>query len=186
MKTRYLAYYREDIEGELRSFKNGNNTSVIHWLNMIKKIDFSDFGRVDYVVRALGSNETHCSSRTPLDLMGELLAQKLGAKYVRDILTKKRTQQLKFAGGAHNRKAILNKAYDCDLSRLSKNSTFLIIDDVCTTGTTFEEMQRALLKASNGKAKVIAFSLVKTLWNKDYTYSKKQFNDNFYKKLIAS
>jgi len=92
MKTRFLAYYREGVEGELRSFKNGNSASVLHWLNMIKKSDFSDFGKVDYIVRALGSNETHCSSKTPLDLMGELLAQKLGAKYIRNILTKKRTR----------------------------------------------------------------------------------------------
>lgn len=186
METKFLAYYRESVEGELRSFKGGNRDSVLHWLNMIEKLDFSDFGKVDYIVRALGSGETHCSSKTPLDLMGELLAKKLGAKYVRDVLTKTRTQQLKFAGGSYNRKAILDKTYNCDLSGISKNSTFLVIDDVCTTGTTFNEIQRALLKASNGRVKVSGFSLVKTLWNRDYTYSKKQFNDNFYKKLIAS
>jgi len=42
------------------------------------------------------------------------------------------------------------------------------------------------MQASQNQAKVSCFSLVKTLWNKDYTYSKKQFNDDFYKKLIAS
>ncbi len=186
MKTRFLAYYREGVEGELRSFKNGNSDSVLHWLNMIKKIELSNFGRVDYIVRALGSRETRCSSRIPLDLMGELLAKKLGAKYVKDVLTKERTEQLKFAGGSYNRKKILDKTYNCDLSGISKSSNFLIIDDVCTTGTTFNEIQRALLKASNNRANINCFSLVKTLWNKDYTSSKKQFNDNFYKKLIAS
>lgn len=187
MKDRYsLAYYREGVEGELIGFKRGDGTSVLHWLNAIKEEDFSCIGKVDYIVRALGSRETRCNSRTSLDLVGELLAKKLRAKYIRNILSKKRTEQLKFAGNGYNRKAIIHKAYNCDLQSISKNSSFLIIDDVNTTGSTFDEIERAILTASKHQAKISCFSLVRTLWNKDYTTERKVYNDNFYKKLIAS
>ncbi len=183
-----LAYYRDEVGQELLMFKKENSTAIYRWLHFVEENFESIFKdiKIDYIVRALGSNETsNTNQNTPLDLMGGLLAKKFNAKYITNILTKERTQQLKFAGNQYNRKQILNHKYNCDLGALDKNATYLIIDDVSTTGTTFNEIRRAISEASNDKAKLITFALVKTLWNREYTSDKQNYNANFYKQLIA-
>ena len=183
-----LAYYRDEVGQELLMFKKENSTSIYRWLHYVElNFDAIFQGlKVDYIVRALGSNETaNTNKHTPLDLMGALLAKKFNAKYVTNILTKDRTEQLKFAGNEYNRKKILDHKYDCDLEGLNKDAAYLVIDDVTTTGTTFCEINRAIRDASNHKAKLHNFALVKTLWNREYTSDKQSYNEKFYKQLIA-
>jgi len=188
MKKIALGFYRDEVGQELLLFKKENKTSIYRWLHYVD-INFNDIFeniKVDYIVRALGSNETsNADENTPLDLMGKLLAKKFNAKYVTNILTKSRTQQLKFAGGEYNRKKILDHKYSCNLIGKKKNATYLIIDDVSTTGTTFDEIARAMNEASSFKANLICFALVKTLWNKDYTWDKQNYNSKLYRDLIA-
>ena len=188
MKKVALAYYRDEVGQELLMFKQENSTSIYRWLHYVEvnfeKI-FKDM-KIDYIIRALGSNETSNNNQnTPLDLMGNLLAKKFNAKSVTDILSKDRTSQLKFAGDKYNRKKILDHKYHCDLSNLNQNGTYLIIDDVSTTGTTFDEISRSIKEASSNKAKTNAFSLVRTLWNIEYTIDKQQYNNKFYKQLVS-
>ncbi len=188
MKNIALAYYRDEVGQELLMFKKENSTAIYRWLHYVEQnFDeiFKDI-KVDYIVRALGSSETsNTNQNTPLDLMGILLAKKFNAKYVTNILTKERTPQLKFAGNQYNRKQILDHKYNCDLNNLDKDATYLIIDDVSTTGTTFNEIIRAINEASNNKAILNTFSLVQTLWNRDYTSDKQNYNSKFYKQLTA-
>lgn len=188
MKKFTLAFYRDEVGKELLLFKKENKTSILRWLHYVDANFDTIFNniKVDYIVRALASNETsNTNEDTPLDLMGKLLAKKFNAKYVSDILTKDRTEQLKFAGGEYNRKKILDHKYHCDLEGLRKNATYLIIDDVSTTGTTFNEIIRSINEASNYQADINCFALVKTLWNRDYTSDKQQYNTDFYKNLTA-
>ena len=51
--------------------------------------------------------------------------------------------------------------------------------------TTFNEIIRAINETSNNKAILNTFSLVRTLWNRDYTSDKQTYNSQFYKQLIA-
>jgi len=180
-----LAYYRDEVGKELLLFKKENKDAITRWLHYVD-INFDTIFRgikIDYIVRALGSDETYNRDNTPLDLMGKLLAKKFNAKYVTNILTKEKTPQLKFAGNKYNRQNILSQKYTCDLKYLNKNGRYLIIDDVSTTGTTFNEIISAINKASNNQAILNCFALVKTLWNKDYTSDKQQYNEQFYNKL---
>ena len=188
MKKIVLAFYRDEVGEELLLFKKENQSSINRWIHYIDKNFEYIFKsiQIDYVVRALGSDETSIDNcNTPLDLIGRLLAEKFNAKYVTNILTKTRTQQLKFAGTEYNRKKILDDKYNCNLDILRENGSYLIVDDVSTTGTTFNEIIRAINKASKCQADMTCFALVKTLWNKDYTSNKQKYNSNFYKKLTA-
>ncbi len=115
----------------------------------------------------------------------DYVAHKYTAKYVTNILTKDRTSQLKFAGNQYNRKQILDHKYSCNLNGLKKDATYLIIDDVTTTGTTFDEISRTINEASNNQTKLYSFALVQTLWNRDYTSDKQSYNQKFYQQLIA-
>lgn len=183
-----LAYYRDEVGQELLLFKKENSTAIHRWLHYVEQnfdVIFEGI-KVDYIVRALGSNETsNANHNTPLDLMGKLLAKRFNAKYVTNVLTKSRTEQLKFAGNQYNRKKILDHKYSCRLNGLKKDATYLIMDDVSTTGTTFDEISRAIKEASNNQAELHNFALVKTLWNRDYTSDKQNYNENFYKQLTA-
>ncbi len=188
MENIVLAYYRGEVGQELLMFKKENSTAIYRWLHYVEQNFDEKFQgiKVDYIVRALGSNETsNTNQNTPLDLMGGLLAKKFNAKYVANILTKDRTSQLKFAGNQYNRKQILDHKYSCNLNGLKKDATYLIIDDVTTTGTTFDEISRTINEASNNQAKLYSFALVKTLWNRDYTSDKQSYNKKFYQQLIA-
>ena len=188
MKQFTLAYYRDEVGQELLMFKNERAFAIERWLHYVDvNFDriFKDM-QIDYVLRALGSNEiSGINKNTPLDLMGRLLAEKFNAKYIDNVLRKERTEQLKFAGDKYNRQKILNYTYTCNLKDLKQNARYLIIDDVSTTGTTFNEINRSLMEASNNTADTACFSLVQTLWNRDYTYEKQEFNSKFYKKLTA-
>lgn len=188
MENIALAYYRDEVGKELLMFKNENSTSIYRWLHYVDVYFDAIFKKmkVDYIVRALGSDEiSNKNTNKPLDLMGQLLAKKLNAQYVTNILTKEKTQQLKYAGNQYNRKNILDHTYKCDIKNLDKKGTYLIIDDVTTTGTTFNEIIRAINVATNNQANLNCFALVQTLWNKDYTSDKQEYNTKFYKKLIA-
>jgi predicted amidophosphoribosyltransferase len=189
MKNLTLAYYRDEVGQELLLFKKENQTAILRWLHFIDTYFdeiFKDM-KIDYVVRALGSNETsNHSNSTPLDLMGQLLAKKFNAKYITNILSKNRTSQLKFAGNEQNRKNILDHQYHCNLGLLKQNAKYLIIDDVSTTGTTFNEIKRAISEATHQQADISTFSLVKTLWNKDYTTGRQMYNQKFYQNLIIA
>jgi len=184
---RVLAYYNDiNIKHELLNFKNGYKTSIQRWWNFIDEnfdFIFKDL-KIDYIVRALSSKEKSHSNYTGLDLLGELLAQRFNAEYVNDIFSKPITKQLKSVGGAYNRQAVLSGKYRVDLSRLEKGKNFLVIDDVTTTGTTFNEIKRAILK-EDSQAKVEEFALVKTLWDRDYSLEKRAYNQKFYKSLMA-
>lgn len=188
MKNIALAYYRDEVGQELLMFKKENSTAIYRWLHYVDlyfETIFKDL-KVDYIVRALGSDETaNHNENKPLDLMGQLLAKKFNAQYLTNILTKERTQQLKYAGNRYSRKNILDHTYTCDLKSLDHNGTYLIIDDVTTTGTTFNEIIRVINNASNNRANLKCFALVKTLWNRDYTSDKQEYNTKFYKKLTA-
>ena len=183
-----LAFYRDEVGKELLLFKKENPSSISRWLHYIDEYFeyiFKDM-KVDYIIRALGSNETSSVNKhAPLDLLGQLFAKKFNAEYVENVLTKSKTAQLKFAGNEYNRKKILDHQYHCDLKDLDKKANYLIIDDVSTTGTTFNEIARAINEASNNQAHIDCFALVKTLWNKDYTSDRQEYNSRFYKKLLA-
>jgi len=188
MENVTLAYYRGEVGKELLLFKKENQTAILRWLHLVEKYFDAIFKNmeIDYVVRALGSNETsNQNENTPLDLMGKLLAKKFNAKYATNILTKTRTSQLKLAGNKHNRKNILDHQYSCTLNALKKDAKYLIIDDVSTTGTTFDEIMRAINEASSNQADISTFSLVKTLWDRDYTINKQTYNKEFYEHLMA-
>ncbi|MEA2017528.1 MAG: phosphoribosyltransferase family protein [Campylobacterota bacterium] len=188
MENIALAYYRDEVGKELLMFKKENSTAIYRWLHYVEQNFDEIFGdlKIDYIVRALGSNETSNESQnTPLDLMGGLLAKKFNAKYVTNILSKDRTTQLKFAGNKYNRKNILDHKYNCTLNGLKKDATYLVVDDVTTTGTTFDEINRAILEKSSNKVKLHNFALVETLWDRDYTNDKQSDNQKFYQQLIA-
>ena len=60
MENIVLAYYRGEVGQELLMFKKENSTAIYRWLHYVEQNFDEKFQgiKVDYIVRALGSNET--------------------------------------------------------------------------------------------------------------------------------
>ena len=69
MENIALAYYRDEVGQELLMFKKENSTAIYRWLHYVEENFDNIFQgiKVDYIVRALGSNETsNTNQNTPL------------------------------------------------------------------------------------------------------------------------
>lgn len=181
----FLAFYKDEVKYELLEFKNNNNIAVERWLKMVSEDHLESFPKIDYIVRALGSSETEVTF-TPLDKVGQLLASKLDAPYIPKLLSKKQTQQLKFLG-KHDRKKAIENSYSCiEGLEIDKNASILIIDDVITTGATGNEIAKVLRKTYGAQLKIFHFALVYTPLRQEYQMNEQQYNQSFYKKLMAA
>jgi len=163
----YLGYYLDGIKQEVWAFKNREKSAVERWIN--KALEVSDtLPRIDVVVRALGHAELDASTNgTSLDLFGARLAASIGAEYRPDCLHKSRSLAKSTMCSAKERAQQVHGVYCATLglaaSQDKSGLTFLVVDDVMTSGATTGDIVRALSEA-NPNARVFIFTLVKTLY----------------------
>jgi ATP-dependent DNA helicase RecQ len=166
----YLGYYLEGIKQEVLAFKNGSDTAIERWSN--KAVELSDyFPIVDVVVRALGHSELKVSGTDqPLDKLALSLANSLGASYKPELLEKNRALVKSTKMSAEERREQVRGAYSVSSDKISASEseklTFLIVDDVYTSGATAHEISRAISEAYS-EANIYVFTLVKTLYRSE-------------------
>ena len=162
----FLGYYRHDkdnVKSKVLKFKDGEIETIDQWLRVIKhQIDL--FPNIDYIVRALGHKELN-AYESSLDKVGNLLEERISsAKYLPDLLSKKNTNQKLTTMNAVERKNTLLKQYSFNLNHKDfskQKQSFLIIDDVYTTGTTTKEVTRAIRECLPNSI-IYIFTLVQT------------------------
>lgn len=163
----YLGYYLPGIKQEVWSFKDGKKSAINRWSNKALEV-CAALPAIDVVVRALGHAELEAGRQpTPLDRLGASLAAAIKAHYQPGGLYKSRVlvkstkcsarERLQQVNGVYSAASGLADAYD------SGEITFLIVDDVLTSGATTGEMARAL-SAAYPNARVYVFTLVKTVY----------------------
>ncbi len=163
----FLGYYLNGVKTEVWSFKDGNKNAIDRWTNKALAV-CAAMPPIDVVVRALGHAELAAGRQsTPLDRLGAPLAAAVGARYKPDGLRKSRAlvkstkctakERQQQVSGVYSAASGLAGAHD------DREVTFLIIDDVLTSGATTEEMARAL-SATYPHSRVYVFTLVKTLY----------------------
>lgn len=207
----FLGYYRHDKDGvknKVISFKEGETETVDQWINIIAH-HASHFPEIDYIVRALGHNELH-AVESSLDKVGLLLEDHIqSASYIPELLLKKSTNEKLTSMSAINRKNTISKKYylnDKHEHFSKKKKSFLIIDDVYTTGSTVKEISRAIREAIPNSV-IYVFTLVQTkgygdspstelhnqnllsMLNKKATYSDEALNklqDNYENKKFSA
>ena len=163
----HLGFYLEGIKQEVWSFKDNHGPSVQRWT--AKALDLSNsFPKIDYIVRALGHSELSVSGNTKsLDYLAQTLAVSLEATYAPESLSKQHELTKSTQCTATERKAQVHGAYVFDPDKIAtpqfSELTFLIVDDVCTSGATTDEIFRAITEALP-HASVYVFTLVKTLY----------------------
>ena len=80
-----------------------------------------------------------------MELVGEELARLTGMQYNPDLIKRVKDTKPQYNLKKPQRVENLKGAFEVDKSKLQKGK-LLIIDDICTTGSTFEEMIRELQK----------------------------------------
>jgi ATP-dependent DNA helicase RecQ len=168
----FLGYYATGIKQEVWAFKDDSKQAVDRWVN--KTLELSNYlPRIDCVVRALGHAETEASStelKTPLDLLGSQLAHSLKAVYQPDCLRKSHGLAKSTRLPAKEREQQVHGVYTVDTNitkSLDNNElTFLVVDDVLTSGATTRDIARALSTAYP-EARIYIFTLVKTLYRSE-------------------
>ena len=165
----FLGYYASGTKPDVLDFKENKQDTVDRWIN--KTLELSSFlPQVNCVVRALGHAETqvHLSDlNAPLDKLGEQLAHSLGAIYRPDIVRKNRVLVKSVRCSKKERERQVQGAYSIieqdSLFADTERASFLVIDDVLTSGATTREVIRAI-SSSYPEATVYVFTLVKTLY----------------------
>lgn len=163
----YLGYYLDGIKQEVWSFKDGVESAIKRWSN--KAVELAEyFPAVDVVVRALGHSELQVSGADkPLDKLALDLANTLGASYKPELIQKNRELVKSTKISAAERLAQVRGAYSVSSANISAPEstkiTFLIVDDVYTSGATTNEISRAISE-TYPEASIYIFTLVKTIF----------------------
>jgi len=116
--------------------------------------------KYDCVLRALSHDEVaiNTNSRKGIDIMGKWLSRKCNAAYRPDLLKKIKSVDTMKGYSYEDKLRILNEVYDCEESGYQR---YLVIDDVTTTGATFEVINEKICR-SNLKAIVTFLAVGKT------------------------
>lgn len=182
----FLGYYDDHIRAELLDFKEGNEISLAQW-TAVTINNSGDLPRVDYVVRSLGHAETKISS-SPIDVIGNAISKQNGAKYVPELLTKLKPTLKSTSLKRHERFQQIKNTYDVNsevINGKNFNPTFLILDDIYTTGATTNEIKRALT-AVFPLAEIHIFTLAKTLYGDSISEEMRYHNNLLYRDLTFS
>jgi ATP-dependent DNA helicase RecQ len=162
----FLGYYRHDkdyVKNKVLKFKDGDENTINQWLSVIKQ-HINLFPSIDYILRALGHKEIN-AIKSSLDNVGKLIEESIPySKYLPDLLSKKSTNNKLTTMNAIDRKNTLSKQYffNENHKEFSKQKkSFLIIDDVYTTGSTIKEITRAIREISPNSI-IYVFTLVQT------------------------
>jgi len=172
----------DSMHDRILELKNNTMKSAVNWLYLIRNLPISEhYKNIDFVVRALGSDECTFDSKKirTLDLIGFFIASKLEIQYHPMLLTKKQpNEKLHLSGKSREeRKAIIQGNYDCNLDKEDK--TILVIDDVITTAVTLEEIERAI-KEKKSTTNVIFSTISQTVNYEDEFYIQNIRNSEFF------
>lgn len=80
-----------------------------------------------------------------MELVGVELAKLIGCNYNPDLIKRIRDTKPQYNLKKHQRQENLKNAFEVDMTKMQEG-TLLLIDDICTTGSTFDEMIKELKK----------------------------------------
>jgi len=169
---RYLpfSFGKDDLSKSIIQFKNGNSLDLQAWTECAaSELGHVGIAKDSLIVRVLNSREVSVSppGNTSLDYLGRILARVLSCDYRPMLLKKNRTTQAAKQLKRDEREQEYSNVYFMDKNfPISNDPTFLILDDIVTTGTTVKAVIKAIRKVF-AKARIYIFTLASTQYNID-------------------
>jgi len=147
-QNRKISY--DSMHKRVLDLKANSKKSLINWLQLLDNIQLKDYiSDIKFVTRVLSSSETSIDTNNivALDIIAFCIADNIGATYKTDLLIKSSTHdKLSQSGhGFDGRKEIIDGKYSFTNN---PNDNILVIDDIITTGATFNEIKRAITSVS--------------------------------------
>lgn len=152
--------YADEITEWLLEFKDGNSKSIKFWSDVVLE-DIQNRFSVDYIVTALGHDDTKLKISSPLAQLSQSLAERLGCSLSTESLIKSSIHaSLKFLNKAERQRELEGK-YKFNPNGYQPGSSFLIIDDITTTGTTATAIASSI-KAAIPDSEIHFYAIAKT------------------------
>jgi len=166
-KKWHLCYYipknkADFLSSQILNFKNGDESSIIGWTawSIIELYNLNI--QFDYVVRCLGSTEVTPILNKPLDYLGKAIEDRLKFRYYPTLIKKTGlTQKLSSLSTRKQReKEIYSKYSVMNFNENLSNKKVLVVDDVLTSGSTTNDLARAI-KLEYSTCELYLFTLAK-------------------------
>ena len=141
-------------------FKN-EVPNIVHAWSELAADALRNLINIDYIVRALGSDERVADGSKSLDYLCSHIAATCDSQYTPRALMKKcQTRELKHLSKTQRQRELEN-VYLFSPGEIQDRSRILIVDDVLTTGTTIRCIARQIRKKLPN-AKITVFTLART------------------------
>ncbi len=163
----YLVHFipqgQEPFSVSIREFKDNEANAVKVWSKLASECFASLNIKIDYIVRPLGSKELKSSGTKSLDSLGAALAATLKCQYVPEtMLKKKHIGPMHYISRKVDRIKALEGIYQVNPdSNLTDGNSFLIIDDISTSGATVNAI-RSELEKYFPTSKIYFYTLART------------------------
>lgn len=148
-KVYCAGFYEKNLQKLIRGLKYHNQPDLAYYLakfmyEYLEKVtDRKDFQIIPVPIYAKRKKKRKYNH---MELIGEELAKLCGCSYNPDLIKRVKDTKPQYNLKKCQRQENLKGAFEVDAEKL-QTGTLLIIDDICTTGSTFDEMIVELKKS---------------------------------------
>ena len=152
--------YTKELQKLIRGLKYHKQRDLAYYQALfmyeyLKKIDVLENKNFELVAVPLHKNRIKQRKYNHMELVCEELSKISGFECNFDLIKRVKDTKPQYKLNRNERLKNLNKAFEVNKNNY-KNKTVLILDDICTTGSTFEEMIKIL--KSNGIEKIVCLA----------------------------
>lgn len=141
--------YSKNLQKLIRGLKYHNQRDLAYYLAKFMYeywIELTD--AVDYQIVPVPIYPTHLKKRkyNHMDLVAEEFSKLSGYPVNKELISRIKDTKAQYKLKRAERVENLKNAFNVDVTKFDKRRRILLIDDICTTGSTFEEMIREFEK----------------------------------------
>jgi hypoxanthine phosphoribosyltransferase len=156
---------RDAFSDQIDRFKANRDDVIDAWANVVKESFSNNKLRFDFIIRALGPEETAATDRPEMDNIARAIASVTGGQYTPHFLTKSSSSDALASLEKSARIKKLNEIYSFNTWTRDPDKRILIIDDVVQTAATLSAIYM-VVRSKCPNAKIYFFSLA-TVFDSD-------------------